>query len=103
MAARRSASVHRVIGVLDFFAHHANEWFNLSEVARGVGFNYRTTQGIVNTLTDEGFVVFDDTQGRYGLGASVIGIGQASISAKPAPKAGPFTAQITGLVQSETE
>lgn len=50
----------------------------LSEISRGVGMSKSTVFGILRTLEMEGFVEMDPLAKRYGLGSTLIGLGEAA-------------------------
>lgn len=97
-AGRASPPTARVVAILDFLAHHPNERFGLSELARRVGVSKPTCLGILTTLTDSGYLVRetgDSGGGRardktYRLGPTLISLGhsaQESMRVNPAARA----------------
>lgn len=74
-SARESPPTARVVGVLDFLARHPGDGFGVSELARRLGVSKPTCLGIVNTLTDAGYLIRDGEDKRYRLGPALITLG----------------------------
>lgn len=77
-APRQSPPTERVVSVLDFLAHHPDQRFGLSELARRTGLSKPTCLGIATTLTDAGYLLRDDADKAYRLGPGLIALGRAA-------------------------
>lgn len=66
------------MAVLDFLAHHPDQRFGLSELARRTGLSKPTCLGIATTLTDAGYLIRDDVDKAYRLGPGLISLGRAA-------------------------
>ncbi len=77
-AVRSSPPTERVVTVLDFLAHHPDQRFGLSELARRTGLSKPTCLGIATTLTDAGYLIRDDADKAYRLGPGLITLGRAA-------------------------
>lgn len=66
------------MSVLDFLAHHPDQRFGLSELARRTGLSKPTCLGITTTLTDAGYLLRDDADKAYRLGPGLIALGRAA-------------------------
>jgi DNA-binding IclR family transcriptional regulator len=86
---RASPPTERVVLILDFLAHHPEDRFGVSQLARRLGLSKPTCLGIVTTLTDAGYLVRDATDKTYRLGPSLITLGhkaQESMRVSPAAR-----------------
>jgi len=77
-AARSSPPTERVVTILDFLAHHPDQRFGLSELARRTGLSKPTCLGIATTLTAAGYLMRDDPDKTYRLGPGLISLGRAA-------------------------
>lgn len=77
-SARSSPPADRVVAVLDFLAHHPDQRFGLSELARRTGLSKATCLGIAASLTDAGYLMRDDADKTYRLGPRLISLGHAA-------------------------
>jgi DNA-binding IclR family transcriptional regulator len=86
---RDSPPTARVVRILDFLAHHPNERFGLSELARRVELSKPTCLGIISTLAESGYLMRDSATKTYRLGPSLIMLGhtaQESMRVSPAAR-----------------
>lgn len=77
-SARSSPPAQRVVAILDFLAHHPDQRFGLSELARRTGLSKPTCLGIASTLTEAGYLLRDDPDKTYRLGPGLISLGRAA-------------------------
>jgi IclR family acetate operon transcriptional repressor len=87
-------SVERALDVLEGLAGSAEE-VSLSELAARTGMPLTTIHRLVKTLEARGYVRRSGTR-RYGLGAPLIGLGEAA-SRLFASRAGPYLAELVKL------
>lgn len=79
---RRSPPTRRVVQILDLLASRPNERLSNAQIATELGLDASTCLGILNELTESGYVVrFADRS--FGLGARLIGIGRAARDSRP--------------------
>src|SRR5947209_3272508 len=82
--ARRAPAVERSIAVLNFLAAHPGERYTLSEIARHVSLNKATLHALLAALTGGGYLVRDGEKKTYGLGPSLIALGNSALATLPA-------------------
>ena len=73
-----SASVTRVVTVIDFLVAHPGEHFGLSELARAVDMSKATAHALCTTLTDAGWLLRNPVDKTYTLGPALIAAGHAA-------------------------
>ena len=78
---RASPPTERVVRVLNLIASHPRERFTLTEISRQVGISMATCLGIVAELTRSGYLTREPETKTYGLGPSVLALGQAARNA----------------------
>jgi DNA-binding IclR family transcriptional regulator len=81
--ARRAPAVERAIAVLNFLASHPGERFTLSEIAREVDLNKATLHAILGALTQAGYLLREEPKKSYGLGPSLIALGNSALDTNP--------------------
>jgi DNA-binding IclR family transcriptional regulator len=72
---RNSPAVDRVVSVLDFFAEHPQQSFNLSQVIRSLRISRATCYGMLSALVERGYL-FRNTDKTYVLGPTLLAIGR---------------------------
>ena len=77
---RPAPSVSRVVTLLNLLGDHANEFLTLSEIARRLDLNKATAHGILNALTDAGYVFRHPNDKGYSIGPMVVAVGRAAIA-----------------------
>ena len=77
---RPAPSVSRVVTLLNLLGDHANEFLTLSEIARRLDLNKATAHGILNALTDAGYVIRHPNDKGYSIGPMVVAVGRAAIA-----------------------
>jgi DNA-binding IclR family transcriptional regulator len=82
--ARRAPAVERAIAVLNLLAAHPNRRYTLSEIARDCAINKATLHAILGELTSAGYLVRDEAGKSYGLGPSLIALGNSATGTYPA-------------------
>ena len=82
--ARRAPAVERAVAVLNYLAAHPGERFTLSEIARDLGLNKATLHAILGALTESGYLVRDAEAKIYGLGPSLVALGNSAVGSFPA-------------------
>jgi DNA-binding IclR family transcriptional regulator len=82
--ARPALSASRSIDVLNFLAANAPEQFTLSDLSGALAINLASTHALLNTLEDAGYVTRHPRLRSYGLGASVVALGNAALQSHPA-------------------
>lgn len=82
--ARRAPAVERAVAILNFLAAHPADRFTLSEIARDLDLNKATLHAILGALMTAGYVVRDPAGKTYGLGPSLIALGNATLGSFPA-------------------
>jgi DNA-binding IclR family transcriptional regulator len=79
---RRSPPTRRVVQVLDLLASRPGERFGNGQIAAELGLDASTCLGILNELTEAGYLVrYSDRS--FGLGARLVGIGRAAKESQP--------------------
>ena len=78
-----SNSAARAIAIVEFLAARPTETFSVSEVARRVGLNKSTAYTLIRTLHRAGWAFRSPTDLRYGIGPTVIVLGEAAAQALP--------------------
>jgi len=73
--AANSPAVERVVSVLNFFAEHRPQAFNLSQVIRSLKLNRATCHGLLSALVDNGYL-FRNSDKTYVLGPTLLAIGR---------------------------
>jgi DNA-binding IclR family transcriptional regulator len=97
-----SNSAARAIAVVEFLAAHKAETFSISELARRLGLNKSTVHGIVHTLHEAGWLFCSRADLRYGLGPTLIAVGQAADQAIPQlTMATPVMRELSSKIQRE--
>src|SRR5262249_42815763 len=76
-------STARTAAIVEFLASHPDQTFTLSEVARLCGIQKSTAYKILGTLHELGWVTRSPSDLRYGLGPTLIAIGQAAVETRP--------------------
>lgn len=103
-SSRQSPPTQRVVSLLGHLAARNGERLGLSELARALDMSKPTCLGILNTLTDAGYLVCDPDSKTYGLGPALIAVGRRAAedfgaatiaSARLAPLAAQFAATCT--------
>ena len=86
---RGSPPTERVVRILDFLAHRADQRFGLSELARRLDLSKPTCLGIVTVLCEADYLVRDSSDKTYRLGPALITLGhkaQESLRVSPAAR-----------------
>jgi DNA-binding IclR family transcriptional regulator len=78
-----SNSAERAIAIVEFLAIRPTETFTVAEVARRVGLNKSTAYTLIRTLRRAGWVFRSPIDLRYGIGPTVIVLGEAAAQALP--------------------
>ena len=78
-----SNSAARAIAVVEFLATRPTETFTVAEIARRVGLNKSTAYTLIRTLHRAGWVFRSPIDLRYGIGPTVIVLGEAAALALP--------------------
>ena len=74
----RSASVDRVVTVIEFLAAHPGESFGLTDLSRTLGLSKATAHGVCMSLTEAGWLLRHPADKTYTLGPALIAAGQAA-------------------------
>jgi DNA-binding IclR family transcriptional regulator len=77
-------SAARAVAVVEFLAFNASRTFTLSEIARYCGLRKSTAHTVLQTLHEAGWLVRSPSDLKYGLGPTMVGIGQAAETTRPA-------------------
>jgi DNA-binding IclR family transcriptional regulator len=72
---RNSPAVERVVSVLNFFAEHPQQSFNLSQVVRSLRLSRATCHAMLSALVDSGYL-FRNTDKTFVLGPTILAIGR---------------------------
>ena len=80
---RPAPAATRALEVLDFFAAHPNDSFNLSELSRTLEISAASLLAILQSLTDSGYLTRHARHKTYRLGPKAIAIGHAALDAHP--------------------
>ncbi|HKY89853.1 MAG TPA: helix-turn-helix domain-containing protein [Nevskiaceae bacterium] len=75
--ARSSPSVLRVTAVLDFFADHPGQAFNLTDLVRSLKLSRATCHGLLTGLVESGYL-FRTTEKSYVLGPALLRVAQVA-------------------------
>jgi DNA-binding IclR family transcriptional regulator len=78
-----SNSAARAIAIVEFLAIRPTETFTVAEIARRVGLNKSTTYTLIRTLRRAGWAFRSPIDLRYGIGPTVIVLGEAAAQALP--------------------
>ena len=78
-----SNSAARAIAIVEFLAIRPTETFTVAEIARRAGLNKSTTYTLIRTLHRAGWVFRSPIDLRYGIGPTVIVLGEAAAQALP--------------------
>ena len=73
----------RTAAIVEFLASRPDQTFTLSEVARFCGLQKSTAHKILGTLHELGWVTRSPVDLRFGLGPTLIAIGQAAVETRP--------------------
>ncbi|MGV0626251.1 IclR family transcriptional regulator [Mycolicibacter minnesotensis] len=95
---RSSPPTERVVTILDFLAHHPDQSFGLSELARRTGLSKPTCLGIATALSEAGYLTRDGSNKTYRLGPGLISLGRA---AQQALRVGPDAREQLRLLSTE--
>ena len=76
--ARPAPGADRSVAVLELLAHHPDERFTLSEVARRCRLNKATAHALLTVLAERGILLRHPDDKRYSLGPRLIAIGEAA-------------------------
>ncbi len=76
-------STARTAAIVEFLASHPEQTFTLTEVARSCGLQKSTAYKILGTLHELGWVTRSPSDLRYGLGPTLIAVGQAAVETRP--------------------
>lgn len=77
---RPSPATGRVVAVLNFLADNPRQFFSLSELARQLNLNKATAHGLLNGLTEAGYVFRHPVDKTFSLGPAVVALGQAAVA-----------------------
>jgi DNA-binding IclR family transcriptional regulator len=69
----------RVLNVINLLASCPAEEFSLAELARRLSMSKASAHRLLTTMADAGFLSRDPVKKTYGLGMSLIGVGQAAL------------------------
>lgn len=78
-----SNSAARAIAIVEFLATRPTETFSVSEVARRVGLNKSTAYTLIRTLHRAGWLFRSPADLRYGIGPTIVVLGEAAARALP--------------------
>jgi DNA-binding IclR family transcriptional regulator len=81
---RAALAASRSIAILDFLAAHPAEGFTLSELARRLEINVSSAHGLLNVLTEAGYIERHHRLRTYTLGPAVVAVGGAAREHHPA-------------------
>ena len=102
-SARRSPPTQRVVSLLDHFVAQRGGRYGLSELSRELGMSKPTCLGIVTTLVESGHLTIDPLTKTYGLGPSLIAVGQlAQQNFGAAQAAAPLLARLAASYGADT-
>ena len=76
-------STARTAAIVEFLASHPEQTFTLTEVARSCGLQKSTAYKFLGTLHELGWVTRSPSDLRYGLGPTLIAVGQAAVETRP--------------------
>ena len=82
--ARPAPAIDRTVAVLNHLAASPTRQFTLSELARELDLNKATAHGMLTTLAEAGYLTRDPEAKTYGLGPSLIALGNAALESTPA-------------------
>jgi len=80
---RPALSASRSIDVIELLALFPQRRFTLSQIAQATQINIASLHAVLKRLSDRGYVVRCPDKKTYGLGPSLIGIGQAALESQP--------------------
>ncbi len=82
--ARPALSATRAIDILNFITNQPGHEFTLSELVQRLEVNIASCHAILNTLTENGYLVRHPTHKTYSLGPALVAAGQAALERHPA-------------------
>ncbi len=78
-----SNSAARAVAIVEFLATHPEKTLTATEIGRGVHMNKSTAYTIIQTLCESGWLFRTPQTARYGLGPTLIALGQAATEFTP--------------------
>lgn len=82
--ARPALSATRAIDILNFITNQPGHEFTLSELVQRLEVNIASCHAILNTLTENGYLMRHPTHKTYTLGPALVATGQAALERHPA-------------------
>lgn len=82
--ARPALSATRAMDILNFITNQPGHEFTLSELVQRLEVNIASCHAILNTLTENGYLVRHPTHKTYTLGPALVATGQAALERHPA-------------------